>query len=552
MHRADRGGRRRAARRAVATVIAATLALSSAAQAEVAAQDPEALARAGSCDAALPLFAARRTAAPGTVAPLLEIQCLIRLRRYADAEPLLRARIEHDDAPGETWLYLGMARFHLGDVAGAGDALDRVGPAWEGRAEHRLYRGLVLLARGQAQDAAAELEQVREGSAVPVAGYWAGVAWLRAGDRERGRAALQRVMVDAPASPWSVQAQRALASGSSEPGHPWWARVTAGYEYDDNVVLRAGDVPLAREVSSQRDTRFLWRTEAGREWWRNGAWSSGSWLTYTGTDHDDLSSLDVHLPTIGLWLDRRVGERTLLRLTYDYGYAWVDEESFLQSHGLTPTIVRSFGRLGTSQLFARGYTYDYRGDDTDVPDGAGVTLARCPSATALVCGAAGVDEEGTRDRDGYGLATGLVHSVPVDVVRSHVSLGYTFYRYWAEGREQSYTGHEVRLSTRTALPFQLVLRLDASYAYRPYRHASSVPQPYELFLNREYPTRSYHRRDQVARVEVGVERLITERARIGILYSYLDNDSNYELFAYDRQIVGTYVTVGFGPGRWDR
>ena len=552
MHRADRGGRRRTARRAVATVFAAGLAFSGVARAEVAPQDPEALARAGSCEAALPLFAARRAAAPGAAASLLEIQCLIRLRRYAEAEPLLRERVARDATPGETWLYLGMARFHLGDVAGAGDALDRVGPEWEGRAEHRLYRGLVLLARGEAQAAAGELEQVREGSAAPVAGYWAGVAWLRAGDRARGRAALQRVMAEAPASPWSLQAQRALASGSTEAGRPWWIRVTTGYEYDDNVVLRAGDVPLAREVSSQRDTRYLWRTEMGREWWREGAWSSGTWLTYTGTDHDDLSSLDVHLPTVGLWLDRRLGERTLLRLTYDYGYAWVDEESFLQSHGLTPSIVRSFGRLGTSQIFARGYAYDYRGDDTDVPDGSGVTLARCPSLSALVCGAQGVDEEGTRDRDGFGVATGLVHTVPVDLLRSQVSLGYTYYRYWAEGNEQAYAGHEVRLSTKTALPLQLVFRLDASYAYRPYQHASSVPEPYELFLNREYPTRSYHRRDQVARVEIGLERPITDRARIGILYSYLDNDSNYELFAYDRQIVGTYVTVGFGPGRWDR
>ena len=110
----------------------------------------------------------------------------------------------------------------------------------------------------------------------------------------------------------------------------------------------------------------------------------------------------------------------------------------------------------------------------------------------------------------------------------------------------------MRDAGRLENPLQLELRLDAAYAYRPYRHASSVPEPYELFLNREYPTRSYRRRDQVARVEIGLERAITDRARIGILYSYLDNDSNYELFGYDRQIVGTYVTVGFGPGRWDR
>ena len=54
------------------------------------------------------------------------------------------------------------------------------------------------------------------------------------------------------------------------------------------------------------------------------------------------------------------------------------------------------------------------------------------------------------------------------------------------------------------------------------------------------------------RVEVGLERRIADRVRIGVLYSYIDNASNFELFDYDRQIVGSYVTIGLGPGRWTR
>ena len=79
-----------------------------------------------------------------------------------------------------------------------------------------------------------------------------------------------------------------------------------------------------------------------------------------------------------------------------------------------------------------------------------------------------------------------------------------------------------------------------------------MPEPFVLYLNREYPTSSRHRRDEVTRVEVGLERRIADRVRIGVLYSYLDSDSNYSLFDYDRQIVGSYLTVGLGPGRWAR
>lgn len=540
----------RRTRRRIAFVLAVLLAAPCGLHAQTAPQ-AEALARAGRCEEALPGLAALRAAQPRADRTLLEAQCLIRLRRHAEAAPLLAALVEREPAQAEAWLHLAIARFHLGDTAGAEAALDAAAPLAE-RPEARLYRGLAVLSRGDAQAAARLLDGIAEGSAAPIAAYWAGVAWLRAGDGARGREALRRVAALAPRSSWAEQADALLRGAAAERPHPWWIRLTAGYEYDDNVVLRAGDTPLAREVSSQRDTRSMWRLEAGSEWWRSGAWSSGAWLTYSGTAHDELGALDVQLPTVGLWLDRRLDAPTTLRLAYDFGWAFVDEDSFLQAHGATASAIRSFGRVGVSQLFGRFYTYDYKVNDVDVPDGRGVPLALCPSPLSFVCGAQGVDESDSRDRDGYGTAAGVLHSIPLPSLRSELSLGYTYFRYWAEGEEQSYAAHELRLGTRSALPFGLELRIDGAYAYRPYRRASSVPEPFALYLNREYPTRSYRRRDQVARVEIGLERRIAERVRIGVLYSYLDSDSNYSLFDYDRQIVGSYVTVGLGPGRWAR
>lgn len=516
-----------------------------------AATDALSLARAGRCEEALPGLAALRRVGARSDAALREAQCLIRLRRHADAAPLLEALVEREPALAEAWLHLAIARFHLGDAAGAEAALDAA-PALADRPEARLYRGLALLARGEAGAAAPLLDGISSGSAGPIAGYWAGVAWLRTGEDARARNALRRVSEAAPGTSWAAQSEALLAGTAAERLRPWWIRVTAGYEYDDNVVLRAGDVPLAREVSSQRDTRSMWRVEAGSQWWRSGAWASGAWISYSGTAHDDLGALDVQLPTIGLWLDRRLDAPTILRLAYDFGWAFVDEESFLQSHGATASAIRSFGALGTAQLFGRFYTYDYHVDDVDVPDGRGVDLALCPSPLSVVCGAAGVNEKDARDRDGYGTAAGLVHTVPLPRLRSEVSLGYTYYRYWAEGKEQSYAAHELRVGTRSELPLGLELRLDASYAYRPYRHASSVPEPFTLYLNRQYPTRDRRRRDEVARVEVGLERRIADRVLVGVLYSYVDSDSNVSLFDYDRQIVGSYLTIGLGPGRWAR
>jgi len=551
----------RAARAAAALALAALLAAPGAGFAAEAATsgaeraapgaDALALARAGRCEAALSGLAALREASPEGPAALLEAQCLLRLRRYAEAAPRLEAIVAREGAPAEASLHLAMARFHLGDVDGAEAALAGAAPLAE-RAEHRLYRGLVRLSRGDAAAAAPLLEGVSDGSAAPIASYWAGVAWLRAGDAARGRAALLRARALAPGSAWAEQAARVLADAAPAREAPWWIRLTSGYEYDDNVVLRAGDVPLAREISSQRDTRAMWRVEAGGEWLRREPWSAGAWLDYAGTSHDDLDALDVQLPTAGLWLDRRLDERTRLRLSYDFGWAFVDEASFLQSHGGTLSAIRGFGAWGTTQLFARLYAYDYHVDDADVADGSGGDLSVCPSRFALVCGVPGVDEASSRDRDGWGAAAGFLHRVALAKLRSELSLGYTYFDYDAEGEEQSYRAHELRAGTRTRLPLALELRAEGAWAYRPYDRAASVPEPFALFLNRQYPTSGRRRRDRVARVEVGLERRLADRVRIGILYSYLDSDSTHELFSYDRHIVGSYVTIGFGPGRWAR
>src|SRR5262245_2202821 len=99
------GLRRRAL--SVWACMAALLAAPAAASAgDVRAQDPVALARAGRCEEALPGLAARRSEREPA---LLEGECLVKLRRYGDAAPLLEALVQREDGLAEAWLDLGIA-----------------------------------------------------------------------------------------------------------------------------------------------------------------------------------------------------------------------------------------------------------------------------------------------------------------------------------------------------------------------------------------------------------------------------------------------------------
>ncbi len=505
------------------------------------------LARQGRCEEALALLGD----GPATSAELavLRGKCLIELRRYPEAvEALDRAR-QLEPGRRDVALPLAIARFHQGDMVGARQAIGEVGPEGQDKAEYHLYRGLLLLQQAESAQAGAALDRARAldpQGVDPIASYYAGLAWAGAEDRQRAEEALRRVEEVAPGSEWADQARRALSRlGGEEKG--WWAWVRAGFEYDDNVVLRGSGVTLPAEISSTHDVRGVWQFTGGYELLRTPDWSGGVTATYYGSAHFDLSEFDQHYPVLGVWLDRRLSESATFRARYDAGYAWVDNDPFLFSQSLSGTLFQDWGSRGRSRLLVHGYRDNYLfSPDNDVPDGPGAANASCLDFGDIVCGPPGVDESLERNRDGWGLTGGLDHTLPLARLRTELTGGYFYHYFDARGSEYSFQGHEVRLESLSQLPWGLELRGLVSYTYKPYRHASTFPDPRDLRFNREYPLQSADRQDDVWRFAVELEKFWTGKLSTSIRYSYLKNDSNVTVFDYDREITGIYVTYRFG------
>jgi tetratricopeptide (TPR) repeat protein len=506
-----------------------------------------ALARQGRCEEALALLrdAPRETASVA----LLRGQCQLQLRRYPDAVASLEWAHVLDPSLPDVDLNLAMARFHLGDLAGARAALAAAEATSSGRAEYQLYRGLLLLQEAELRPAAAALERARDLNpdvVEPTASYYAGLAWASAAERARAEEALQRVEGLAPGSVWADEARRARERLADEPLR-FWAWVKLGMEYDDNVVLRASSVVLPREISSTRDWRGVWQLHAGYELLRSADWSAGVTATYYGSAHIDLDQFDQHYPVLGLWLDRRFAEATTLRFRYDAGYAWVDQKPFVFNQALTSTLFHDWGRSGRSELVVTGLKSNYFfSRDPDVPDGRGVPFSPCPSPGAIVCGPPGIDESRERNRSGLGVALGGDHAISVPVIATEFTTGYRYSYFSSRGREYTFQGHEVRLETRTRLPWDLHLRNLGSYTYAPYRHASTFPDPRDLFLNREYPLQRERRRDDIWFVSTELEKYLTPALSMSVRYSYLRNRSSVAVFDYERKVAGIYVTYRFG------
>jgi tetratricopeptide (TPR) repeat protein len=514
-------------------------------QAEVLLLRARALASQGQCADALDLLS---RAEEGASALLLRGQCEIQVGRYGDAVASLDSAKEQDPNLRGVDLYLGIARFHQGDLEGAGTALESARTHSQDQAEFHLYEGLILLQAAESRAAATSLERARnlDPEAVePTASYYAGLAWASADERERAEASLQRVERLAPGSAWAAEAERARRRlEEAQPGF-WWLSAQAGLEYDDNVVLIGEGVRRPREITGTHDVRATWQLHGGYEFLRTRHWAAGVTGTYYGSAHFDLSRFNLEFPSLGFWLDRRFDEATTARLRYDVGYAWVDGP-FLFTQALTPSLYHDWGRRGRSQIFSRLYRYNYLyGRTPDVPDGPGAPGARCSDVDDLVCGPVGMVESRYRNRDGWGVTSGISHSIPIGIWRTELTGGYRYHRFSARGGEYSYDAHEIRIGTSTQLPFDLTLRTLVSYSYRSFRNRSSYPDPRDLVFNTQYPLQNEQRRDDLHRYEIELEKGLLENVSTSLKYTYYKEHSNVAVFDYDREILGWYVTYRF-------
>jgi tetratricopeptide (TPR) repeat protein len=503
----------------------------------------ESLAASGRCEEALEVVA--KAGAPDDAKlALLAGQCQIRLKRYAEAESSLEHARTLDPNLPNVDLSLGIARYHAGDFEGAREAFAAARAKGEKSAELDLYDGLLLLQRADARDAATALDRARvsDSGVEPVASFYSGLAWSSLDDRSHAREALQRVIDEAPGTPWAEAAQRALKDIDNRNPRKW-LRMSVGAEYDTNVALLGYGVVLPQGISHQGDVRAVWWADAGAEILHTETWSGGVRAHYYGNAQGTLHQFNEEYPGGGFWLDHKVDNSTSLRLEYDYGYAWVGgADPYLSGNTTTLSLIHDWGDVGTTVVSTEAVWNNYFFQRIEIP------IQGSPGANCMVeCAPVGLNTHSALDADGFGATTGFDHAVPLSWNGTIVNAGYRYQYYNSEGSEWRFTGHELHLGVHTNLPLDVRLYVVGSYTYRPFENPSVFPNSSQLRLaqieNTAYQQNGFNRRDNAYEVEVGLERKITDSLSVSVRYNYLDNDSNTDVYRFTRQIVGGYLTL---------
>lgn len=476
------------------------------------------LAADGRCDEALPLLEeARARARDDARSALLQGQCLLQAKRYSEALGSLEDAARLDPGSADAALYLGMARYHVGDAAGAEAALERAERLAPDNAQVALYRGLALLDLARTDEAT---ERFRLASRIdslntePMASYYAGLAHQSAGRVQEAEVALRRVSALAPGSEWDRQAQAALAGAAASPRSfalRRWLVLQAGLAYDSNVALVGTDVVSPEIISGKSDGRGEWAVQAGQELFRNETWGGGVLANYYGNAYFREHEFDPAYVGVGFWLDRRLGENAVVRFQPLFGAVYYDYEDYLRFYGFRADYLQDWGEAGSGDFWLR---YAYNDFLYSIPP----------------------PDPGFRNRDGNDLWFGYDHSYPI--TSSTLLQGGPLGRYYdAKGGEWDFWGLGGWLGVTQQLPADLSGELSFAYEYDRYSHPSSFPSPGD---------HSKDRRDNVFLLHAVIERPIVENVVASLDWTYWNNDSNTDVFNYERHVAGAYITVAFG------
>ena len=499
-------------RRAFSAALFAVAALAGAARAAdeslVLRMSAERLAAQGRCEEAIETARRARALAPQDAASAaVEGRCLLDLKRYQEAAPVLADARRLDPGNAEVAVEVLMVQYHLGNRTEAERALvdaERLAP---NDARVALYKGLLLADSAKEREAAEVLERAAslDPSADPYASYYAGMAWARANEREKARESLERAR--AAGGPWGAEAERALAElDAGGVASRFWVRAEAGIEYDSNVVLKGNDVGLPDDISGKEDWRGAWNVLAGAEAFRTRNWAGGAIAGYQGTAQFDLHEFDLQYPTGSIYLDGRVDDKSFVRLQPYGGYAWQESDPYLAHGGAELSYYRDFDKAGSGRLWARvgyqNYLYSTQLDEDEV------------------------------SRDGWEYLGGYEHTLPFETGTT-LRAGLIGGAYRAQGDDFDYYTGGVYGGVRQELPWRFALDLSGGFDYQAYERNSS--------FSPDDPRGNRH--DSIWTAQVELERPLTDWLILSGRYRYHNDDSNVDVYDYDRHIAGAYLTI---------
>lgn len=423
-------------------------------------------------------------------------QSHLQLDRLGQAERHLTAARRIDpELPGLDYS-LGRVYFRQGKYPAASKAFARAAEGGPKRVLAGYFAGVSLFKQSRCREGLGYLMRASRAGSGPLemnALYFAALCHRKLGRDQRARALLERIAGEAGSERLRESAEEALERTQAQ-DRRFQFYAEAGYEYDSNVPLEPSDVDL---VSDEADFLLTGYLSARYDVLRSGPFLMGAGYSHYQTWHEELGQFDVIASVPSVYSSLKMDPLTF-GMDYSPSYYWVDSESFLRSHELTPSLEwRATERLAArlSYTYADQEFFEERGRSGHAHEiGLDLTRTFLQGRLALLAGGSYRDKIAARQDEGYKRLEGeLGLSVQLPLGFSLLTIGgyeYAEYDEEDEGFAKVREDKLYRTSAALSHPFFFdgvgivfeyeYARNDSSISFYEYdRHTASVSWTYE-------------------------------------------------------------------------
>ncbi|MBI5875876.1 MAG: SH3 domain-containing protein [Deltaproteobacteria bacterium] len=367
-------------------------------------------------------------------------------------------------------------------------------------------KGLVLSKLDKDKEAidAFDMAKNMDTSLAQAANYQIGIALIKQGNAEKAAGAFNEIIIMDPNSDLARFASRyrEALTRKAELEKPWKLTLGAGWQYDDNVILKPSDQTVANGISGEKDTAYvaLLRAEYAAE--LSGPLAVKAQYSAYYKDYQTLDAYDVMSHTVAVAPGYALRE-SMINMLLSYNYTWVDSDKYLNTETVSPGYSLMIGKNQMGQIGLRWQTKDF---------------LKPPLAA---------DE----NRDSQDLAASLGWFYFYAGNNEFMNINYEINKEDTKGINWKYLGNKLNLNLSIPLKDKLKFNGSAEIYQQQFEHVNTN------FLKK--------RRDRTYTGSALIAYEFYENAEIQFQYTYIRGDSNIAIYDYRKSISNIGIEIRF-------
>jgi tetratricopeptide (TPR) repeat protein len=283
----------------------------------------------------------------------------------------------------------------------------------------------------------------------------------------------------------------------------WTLNISAGGQYDSNVIINSDNSPLPEGISRKSDWKAIFYLKGKYNLFKNERAESSVGYSFYQSLHTKLSDFNITNHLFELNAAYHISPVVDLKGKYSFEHILVGGDPYDYAHSISPSLVISEGK-GFSTVV------EYRYRNIHFMD------------TKLF--------EDNSDRTGSNNLFGITQNIPIGA-SVIFRIGYSYDVDSTREDFWDYRGNKGMVGLQFNLPSYIYINLYGEYYQRDYKGES--------------PLSGEERKDKASTASINATKLLSDRFSITLGQLYTRNKSNIEEFDYKRAITSLFLNVRF-------